>query len=156
MGFKKFKRPVDLRTSGSTDLLFDTMAGTTGGYVSTVQYRRTGITASTAASTALSARGVVVLGTSSTTAAANYILTPPAAAGEEIVCVLKLYGSTFGVTVNTSTATAVTFGGVAATTEQIRVTLPGTLGNCFTAVAQSTSNWLITSNVGATFSTTAA
>src|SRR3990167_9464887 len=105
MGIQKFKRPVNLRTNASTDAYFDIMAGSTGGYVSTVQYRRTGITASTAASTALSARGVVVLGTSSTTAAANYILTPPAAAGEEINAVLKLYGSTFGVTVNASTAT---------------------------------------------------
>lgn len=156
MGFKKFKRPLDLRTAASTDQKFDVLEGTTGGYVASAQYQRRGITQSTAASTALSARGVIELGTSSTSAAGNWILTAPAAAGEEIKVVVKLNGSTFGVTVNASTGTAVTFGAVADTTGQIRVGLPGVLGNNFSAVALSTSQWLVTGHTGAVFSTTAA
>lgn len=155
MGFIQSKRPWNLRTKGSTDLRFDVAHGTTGGYVATTQYRRVGITQSTAGSTALSARGIIELGTSSTSAAANWILSVPTA-GEEIEVAVKLNGSTFGVTVNASTATAVTFGAVAATTGQIRIVLPGVLGNSFRAVALSSQQWLVTSNFGGTFSTAAA
>lgn len=156
MGFKKSKRPLDLRTKGAVDLKFDTMQGTTGGYVSTRQFQKTGVTTSTGGSTALSARGTIVLGSSSTSAAANWILTPPAAAGEEINVVVDLHGSTFGVTVNASTLSTVTFGKVAATTDQIRVALPGVLGNSFTAISLSASRWLVTAHQGAVFSTGAA
>jgi hypothetical protein len=121
-----------------------------------VAYKRTSVTQSTAASTALSARGVVELGTSSTTAAANWILTQPGGVGEELHIVVKLNGSTFGVTVNASTATTVTFGAVAATTGQIRAVLPGSLGNSLSLVSLSTAQWLVLHHVGATFSTAAA
>lgn len=123
--------------------------------LSAVSYKRTGITQSTAGSTALTARGVIELGTSSTTAAANWILSVPEA-GEEFIAVVKLNGSTFGVTINASTATAVTFGAVAATTGQIRATIPGVLGNYLSAVALSSAQWLVTGHQGVTFSTAAA
>lgn len=175
MGKIKFKRPIDARTAASTDLYFHhavstgsmtvpTLSSTTlltaptissTASVTTVQVKRTGITQSTAASTALSARGIIELGTSSTTAAANFILSVPTA-GEEIEVAVKLNGSTFGVTVNASTATAVTFGAVAATTAQIRVVMPGVLGTSFRAIALSTAQWLVTSHNGCSFSTAAA
>lgn len=156
MGFINSKRPWNLRTKASTDLKFDVAHGTTGGYVATPQYRRLGINTSTAASTALSSRGVIELGTSSTTAAANYILSVPAAAGEELTLVVKLHGSTFGVTVNASTATLVTFGAVAATTDQIRMTMPGILGTAAQLVSLSTARWLVVNHNGCSFSTVAA
>lgn len=165
MGKIKFKRPIDARTKGATDLYFD-VATSTGSMtvptisstasVTSVQYKRTGITQSTAASTALSARGIIEIGTSSTTAAANYILTPITTVGEEITVVLALNGSTFGASVNASTATIATFGAVAATTGQIRIAMTGVLGNSFSAVAISTSRWLVTNQINCTFSTAAA
>jgi hypothetical protein len=175
MGYEYHKRPGDYRTKAATDLKFDvglstgsltvpTLTSTTlitapaitsTASVTTVQYKRTGITQSTAASTALTARGVVELGTSSTTAAGNWILSVPTA-GEEMTLVVKLNGSTFGVSVNASTATAVTFGAVAATTGQIRMVMPGILGTAATLVALSSAQWLVTSHNGCSFSTAAA
>lgn len=139
MGYDKNKRPLFA-----------------GKATRTKEYRRASFTSSTAGSTALSARGVVELGTSSTTAAANFILTPPAAVGEELTLVVKLNGSTFGVTVNASTATAVTFGAVAATTDQIRMVLPGTLGTAAQLISISSSRWAVVNHNGASFSTAAA
>lgn len=177
MGRIKQKRPTDARTTsgGASDLYFRTATSTgtmtvpnlssttllTAPTISStvaitaLQVKRTGITQSTAGSATFSARGVIELGTSSTTAAANWILTVPTA-GEEIICVVKQHGSTFGVTVNASTATLVTFGAVTATTAQIRIALPGALGNYFQAVALSSAQWLVTSQNGAVFSTAAA
>lgn len=139
MGFQKINRPLFASKRVKTD-----------------EYRRQAYTSSTGGSTALSARGVIELGTSSTSAAANWILTPPAGVGEEITVVLKPHGSTSGATINASTGGTVTFGTAAATTAVIRATLPGVLGNSFTAVSISTAQWLVTHHVNATFSTAAA
>ena len=139
MGFDKNKRP-----------LLSAKA------VETKEYRRASVAASTAGSTAVSARGILELGTSSTSAAANFILTPPAGAGEELTLIVKLHGSTSGVTVNASTATAVTFGAVTATTEQIRMVLPGTLGTAAQLISLSSVRWAVVNHNGASFSTAAA
>lgn len=154
MGFEYSKRPKDLRTKASTDLKFHDAAST--GSIAAQQYRRAGITQSTAGSTAFSTRGLVVAGATSTSAAANWILTPPAAAGEELTVVLDLKGSTFGITLNASTGTAANFGAVAATTSQIRAILAGTLGSAIQLVSVSTSQWAVVNSVGVTFSTAAA
>ena len=176
MGFQHFKRPIDVRTKGATDIKFDTATSTgdiiavsltasssvVGGTASftsgiaAVTYKRTSVATATSASTAVTTRGVLELGTSSTTAAANYILSVPAAAGEELTLVLKPHGSTYGVTVNASTATAVTFGAVTATTAQIQLVLAGTLGSAAHLISLSTARWLVTANVGGSFTTAAA
>lgn len=165
MGKQYNKRPIDARTKGATDFYFDVATSTGSATIPTIsstasvsalQYKRNGITTSTAASTAVTTRGVIELGTSSTTAAANYILSVPAAAGEELTLVVKLHGSTFGVTVNASTATLVTFGAVAATTDQIRMTMPGILGTAAQLISLSTARWLVTNHNGCSFSTVAA
>lgn len=148
MGSIYFRRPVTF--ADSAGVTANTVTATSA--LTAVTHKRTGITQSTAASTALSARGIIELGTSSTAATAGWILTVPTA-GEEIEIAVKLNGSTFGVTVNASTGTAVTFGAVAATTGQIRISLPGVLGNNFRAIALSTAQWLVTSHEGAVFST---
>lgn len=132
----------------------NTFTATSG--IQGVTYKRSGITTSTAASTALAARGVVELGTSSTTAAANFIISVPAAAGEELTLVVKPNGSTFGVTVNASTATLVNFGAVTATTDQIRLVMPGTLGTAAQLISLSTTRWLVVNHNGCSFTTEAA
>lgn len=139
MGFFKSKRPIFMGKAAETR-----------------EYRRSSIATSTAASTAVTTRGVLELGTSSTSAAANFILSPPAGPGEELTLVVKLHGSTSGVTVNASTATAVTFGAVAATTDQIRMTMPGILGTAAQLISLSTARWLVVNHNGCSFSTTAA
>jgi len=164
MGYRKEKRPIDARTTADTDLKFD-VATSTGsltvptltstGSVTSLTYKRTGITDSTAGSTAFTTRGLVAVTSTSTSAANNYILSLPTA-GEEVTFVMNPGGSTFGVTINASTATLANFGAVTASTAQIRATIEGTLGNHLSLVALSTARWLVTAASGVTFSTAAA
>lgn len=164
MGYRKEKRPIDARTKGATDFKFDVATSTGTLTVPTIsstaslsglQYKRNNITTATSASTAFTTRGLVALETTSTTADLNLILSVPTA-GEELTFTIKSVAtSSFGYTINASTATAVDFGPLTTATPQIRATL-SVQGALLSLVALSTARWLVTGQSGVVFSTAAA
>jgi hypothetical protein len=112
--------------------------------------RLSGITKSTAASTALEPRGVYSLESSSTVAPVVYTLVAPKA-GDELYVNANLIAAATGTSEFHINSVAV-FGYDASTVGQDMVTL-STRGAGFHAIARTSSEWLVVGVRGATFST---
>lgn len=123
--------------------------------VTAPQFRRTGITTTTGASTALATRGLHVLNTTSTSADLNLILSLPVLGDELQLVIGAVATSSWGFTINASTATLADFGSLTTATPQIRATM-STLGAQLHLVGLSSARWAVVGQSGITFSTAAA
>ena len=128
-----------------------TVAFAATAYVSAYAYKRTGITNSTAASTAMATRGVVALSATSTTNGSQhlYTITDPTSGEELIVSVLSAAASSFTFKLNSLTAT---FGDMPNSTDLIQASFPGVVGSHVHLVGYSTARWLVLGNTNITLS----
>lgn len=126
-----------------------------GAQVSAHAYKRTGLTASTAASTSVSTRGVLAVSATSTTNGSQhlYTITAPTSGEELIISMQSAAASSFTFKFNVE---SVTFGTMPNTTSLTQVSFPGVVGSFVHLVGYSTARWLVLGNVNATFSSSTA
>ena len=132
MGFKKEKRPLDLRTGADPDFVFDSSRQT--------------ITTSTAASTDLGPRGAFAVETTSTGAPVVYDLADPQP-GDRLSLMVSAMQSSSDAPIHFNLGTVV---GPATSADMIVLS---SRGAGISLIALSTSRWLTDGNQGATFST---
>ena len=132
MGFEKFKRPLDARTKGDPDFVFD-------------QIRQT-VTTSTAASTGLGPRGAFAMETTSTGAPVVYTLADPKA-GDRLSLMVSAMQSSSDAPFHFNLGTVV---GPATSADMIVLS---TRGSGVSLIALSTARWLTDGNDGASYST---
>ena len=172
MGYKKMKRPVDLRAKTATDLKFDVAISTgtltvptlsatgsvssptvtsTGVHTLSSINRANGITTSTAASTAVSTRGVYAVSATSTGNGDQhlYTLALPSSGDELIIVVHSAAASSFNFKFN---STGAPFGSLALTTDLTQAALTGVAGSLLHLVAPTTARWYVLSQSGVTLS----
>ena len=131
MGFKKEKRPLDLRTGADPDFVFDS-------------HRQT-ITTSTAASTSLGPRGAFAVETTSTGAPVVYTIAEPQP-GDRISLMVSAMQSSSDAPFHFNLGT---LSGPATSADMVVL---ATAGSGVSLIAFSTSRWLSDGNQGATFS----
>ena len=133
MGFKKEKRPLDLRTGADLDLKFDT-------------YRET-IVPTTRPSTSFGPRGVFSF-TSTSTGAVGHVfdIATDFKAGDRLTLMID-------ATTGSTTPWHFNFGSATVAASSADRLVMSTVGSGVSLIAISTSRWLVTGNVGATFST---
>ena len=134
MGFKKEKRPLDLRTASDLDLK--------------VGKTRQGIVSTTAGSTSFGPRGQFAIATTSTGAAGFvFDIGTDYQAGDELTVMIDSSPSA------TTPAAHINFGSATVAASSADMVVLTTVGAGVTLVAISTSRWLADGNKGATFST---
>lgn len=132
MGFEKFKRPIDARTGGDPDFLFDSI--------------RQSVTTSTAASTALGPRGVFVVETTSTGAPVVYDIPNPKV-GDRISLMVGAMQSSSDAPFHFN------LGDLLGPATSADMVVLSTEGAGVSMIAVSTAAWKTDGNQGATFST---
>lgn len=132
MGFKKEKRPLDLRTGADPDFIFDSSRQT--------------ITTSTAASTDLGPRGAFALETTSTGAPVVYDLADPKP-GDRLSLMVSAMQSSSDAPFHFNLGNVV---GPATSADMIVLS---TRGSGVSLIALSTARWLTDGNDGASYST---
>ena len=133
MGFDKFKRPIDARTASALDVKFDT-------------FRETFV-ATTGPSTSFGPRGVFSF-TSTSTGAVGHVFDIAAdfKAGDRLTLMID-------ATTGSTTPWHFKFGSATVAASSADRLVMSTVGSGVSLIAISTSRWLVTGNVGATFST---
>ena len=132
MGFQVFKRPMNMRTRGDPDFIFDSVRQT--------------VTISTAASTALGPRGAFAVETTSTGAPVVYDIPAPKA-GDRISLMVSAMQSSSDAPFHFNLGT---LSGPATSADMVVLSSQGA---GISLIALSTSRWLTDGNAGATFST---
>lgn len=132
MGLDKKKRPLDMRTGGDPDFVFDS-------------HRQT-ITTSTAASTGLGPRGAFAIETTSTGAPVVYTLADPKP-GDRLSLMVSAMQSSSDAPIHFNLGNVV---GPATSADMITLS---TRGSGVSLHALSTARWLTDGNDGASYST---
>ncbi len=133
MGFKKEKRPLDVRTASRRDMRIEQVQQT--------------VIASTAASTSLGPGGIFsVTSTSTGEVGFEYTIATDFKAGDRLSLMLDTVEGT-------TTTHLFRFGSATVVATSATMVVMSTIGSGVSLIAVSTSRWLTDGNQGATFST---